>query len=286
LRNAGEIRVQGPIACAGRNETWGGTLIPKGNRKRRSLVALALAGSAALLLSTGSSAEGPTVESAGPGSSGYYWSPSETTVGVGGSVTLRSTSTVVPHGVRWTGGPEKPSCSGVPVEQEEIDWSGDCTFAQAGSYAFVCTVHPTEMKGTISVSAGAPPPALPQAPAAAPESPLQGPASTALRLARRQAGISVLGSIALSPASAGGKLEVLLLTKGALKTAARPARTRVGRLLRFPLRVGRVAFAVPLEGRARRALSSRGKLSLTVQVTVRAPGQPALTLKRGVVLDD
>ncbi len=250
------------------------------------LVALALAGSAMLFLSTGSSAEGPTIESAGPGSSGYYWSPSAATIGVGGSVTLRSTSTVVPHGVRWTGGPEKPSCSGVSVEGEKIGWSGDCTFAQAGSYTFVCTVHPTEMKGTISVSSGAPPPALPEAPAVSPESPLQGPASGALRLARNQAGTSVRGSIALSPASTGGKLEVLLLTKGALAMAARPASTKVGRLLRSPLRVGRVAFAVPLEGRARRALSSREKLPLTVQVTVRAPGQAALTLKRGVVLHD
>jgi hypothetical protein len=193
---------------------------------------------------------------------------------------------MVPHGVRWTGGPEKPSCSGVPVEQEKIGWSGDCTFAQAGSYTFVCTVHPTEMKGTISVSSGAPPPALPETPAVSPESPLQGLASGALRLARNQAGTSVRGSIALSPASAGGKLEVLLLTKGALTMAAPPASTRVGRLLRSPLGVGRVAFAVPLEGRARRALNSRDKLPLTVQVTVRAPGQAALTLKRGVVLHD
>jgi hypothetical protein len=202
-------------------------------------------------------------------------------------VTLRSTSTVVPHGVRWTGGPEKPSCSGVPVEQEKIGWSGDCTFAQAGSYTFVCTVHPTEMKGTISVSSGAPPPVPPEeTPAVSPESPLQGPASGALRLARNQAGTSVRGSIAFSPASAGGELEVLLLTKGALRMAAPAASTKVGRLLRFPLRVGRIAFAVPLDGRARHALGSREKLPLTVQVTVRAPGQAALTLKRGVVLHD
>lgn len=193
---------------------------------------------------------------------------------------------MVPHGVRWTGGPEKPSCSGVPVEQEKIGWSGDCTFAQAGSYTFVCTVHPTEMKGTIEVSSGAPPPAPPEAPAASPESPLQVPASSALRLAGNQAGTSVLGSIALSPASAGGKLEVLLLTKGPLTMTARRAGTRVGRLLRSPLGVGRTAFAVPLEGRARRALSSRERLPLTVHVTVRAPGQAALTLQRGVVLHD
>lgn len=193
---------------------------------------------------------------------------------------------MVPHGVRWTGGPEKPSCSGVPIEQEEIGWSGDCTFAQAGSYTFVCTVHPTEMKGTISVSSAVPPPAPPETPAVSPESPLQGPASSALRLVRNQTGASVRGSIALSPASAGGKLEVLLLTKGALTMAAPPASTRVGRLLRSPLGAGRVAFAVPLDGRARRALSSREKLPLTVQVTVRAPGQAALTLKRGVVLRD
>ncbi len=256
-----------------------------GTRKRQFLVALVLGGAAALNLSSGSSAEGPTVESAGPApGTGFYWSPGTASVGVGGTVTLRSTSTVVPHGVRWTGGPTTPSCSGVPVDEEKIGWSGDCAFAQAGTYSFVCTVHPVEMKGTITVSSGETPPVGPEAPAGPPESPLRGPASGALKLARSQQGTSVRGSVALSPASAGGKLEVLLFAKRAAASAAGVAGSRVGRLLRSPLKAGRVEFTVPLAGGARRTLRSVQRLSLTVQVIVKAPGQAALTLKRGVVL--
>ncbi len=256
-----------------------------GSRKRQLLVASVLGTIGALSMSTGSSAEGPIIESAGPGTAGFFWSPSAATIGIGGSVTLRSTSTVVPHGVRWTGGPEAPSCTGVPVDQEKIGWSGDCTFAQPGAYTFVCTVHPEEMKGTITVSSSGTPPVSPEPPGGSPESPLQGPASRALKLVKSQQGTSVRGSVALSPASSGGKLEVVLLAKGSLMSAGSSAPTRIGRLVRTRVKAGRVSFAVPLTSRAARsALRSRKKLPLTVQMTVKAPGQPALTLTRGVVL--
>src|SRR6476469_1885118 len=159
----------------------------------------------------GSAAE-PTIE-AHEGPTSFSWSPSSASVAVGGTVAFKNSSNAVPHGVRWTGGPEKPSCSsGVAVEQEKTNWSGTCTFAQLGTYSFVCTVHPTEMKGTITVtSTGEPPPPPPPAE----ESPLQGPASSALKLAKSQRGSSVRGSIDLTQAAAGGKLEVLLFMKRA-----------------------------------------------------------------------
>jgi plastocyanin len=252
-------------------------------RKRRFLVALLLGSAAALQFVAESSAEGPTIESAGPGSNGYFWRPSTASVGAGGTVNFTSTSTTVPHGVRWTGGPEKPTCSGVPIEAEKTDWSGSCTFAQAGTYAFVCTVHPNEMKGTITVSSTESPPPPPP-PGGSPESPLQGGAS-ALKLAKSQKGSSVRGSVALSQASAGGRLEVVLLAKHSLLSAAgSPGMTRVGRLVRSPLSAGRVSFAVPLKRAARMTLRSNKKLSLRVQVKVVPPGQAALTLTRGVAL--
>jgi plastocyanin len=243
-------------------------------RKRQLVLALLVGGGAALQLVAASSAAGPVIESAGSGTSGYSWRPSTATIGPGGSVTFRSTSTEIPHGVTWTGGPEKPSCSGVPIEQEKTNWSGDCTFAQPGTYSFVCTVHPTEMKGTITVSSTEPPPGPPP-PGGPPESPLQGPASRALKLAKSQHGSAVRGSVGLSPASAGGKLEVLLLGK---------AGGRMGRLVRASLKAGRMSFSVPLKAFARRTLRSQKKLALTVQVVVKPPGRAALTLKRGVVL--
>jgi plastocyanin len=260
---------------------------PRGSgwRGRRVFPVVLLLGCAgALQIVTASPAEGPTIEAAGNFETGYVWRPSTATVGLGGSVSFKNTSTTVPHGVTWTGGPGKPSCSGVPIEQEQTNWSGSCSFAQAGAYTFVCTVHPTEMKGTITVSSTETPPGSPPPPGGSTESPLQGPASQALKIAKSQQGTSVRGSVDLSQASAGGKLEVVLLAKSASSSAGASAMSKVGRLIRSPLRAGRVSFSVPLKGVGRRALQSQRKLALTVQVVVKPPARTALTLKRGVVL--
>ena len=236
---------------------------PRGSgwRGRRVFPVVLLLGCAgALQIVTASSAEGPTIESAGNFETGYVWRPSTATVGLGGAVTFKSSSTTVPHGVTWTGGPGKPSCNGVPIEQEQTNWSGSCSFAQAGAYTFVCTVHPTEMKGTITVSSSEVPPGPSPPPGGSNESPLQGPASRALTIAKSQKGTSVRGSVDLSQASAGGKLEVVLLAK--------TGGSKVGRLVRSPLRAGRLSFSVPLKGVGRRALRSPKKRALTVQVVV------------------
>jgi plastocyanin len=243
-----------------------------------------LACAAALASAAASAAENPAIE-AGTVSGGFVWKPSSATVGAGGAVTFRNASSVVPHGVRWTGGPETPSCSGVPVEQEKTSWSGDCTFAQPGSYTFVCTVHPTEMKGTVTVTSGEVPPGPPPPPAPPPESPLQGGQANALKISKHQRGRAVRGTIALSQAGAGGRLEVsLFASQAVLSGTAAPPVSRVGRIVRSPLTPGTVAFSVPLKRKARRALAGRGKLSLAVQVVVAAPGQTALTLNRRMVI--
>jgi plastocyanin len=259
---------------------------PQGSGRRGRLIPLALllTSTAALHFVTGSSATGPTIEAA-EGGGGYLWRPSSATVGPGGTVTFKSASGVVPHGVTWTGGPERPSCSGVPIDQEKTAWSGECAFAQPGTYDFVCYVHPVEMKGTITVSSAESPSSPAPSPGGATESPLRGRASRALRLARSQRGTSVRGSVDLSPVSAGGRLEVLLLARRAsLSAAGHSARKRVGRLVRSPLRAGRVSFSVSLRGPARRALRREGKLRLKVKVIVMPPGRAALTLTRGVSL--
>jgi plastocyanin len=94
----------------------------------------------------------PTIEAAGGGYGGYYWSPSTAEVAAGGKVTFQNTSATVPHGVVWTGGPETPSCPGVPVNEGKTTWKGTCTFTHPGVYSFHCYVHPTEMTGTITVT--------------------------------------------------------------------------------------------------------------------------------------
>lgn len=67
-------------------------------------------------------------------------------------VIFKNSSASTPHGVDWTGGPATPSCTaGVPVDSSGTSWTGDCSFSQAGSYPFVCTVHPA-MTGSVSVT--------------------------------------------------------------------------------------------------------------------------------------
>jgi hypothetical protein len=89
----------------------------------------------------------------------------------------------------------------------------------------------------------------------------------------------------LSQASAGGRLEVLLLARRAsLSAAGSSAMSNVGRVVRTALKAGRVSFTVPLKSVARRALRSQEKLSLKVKVRVMPPGRAVLTLTRGVVL--
>jgi plastocyanin len=246
----------------------------------------------ALIPGASSSAEGPTIEATGNGYS-FYWSPSSAQTTPGGTVNFKSPSASIPHGVAWSGGPAAPACSGVPVNGSGTSWSGGCTFPQAGSYAFYCTVHPTEMKGTITASSGGTPDPTPDPypnpkppPPTDPDgSPLQGPASQALKLAKSQRGNAVRGSVALSQAAVGGKLDVrLLMAAASLPDSGRAGPVTVGRQVRGALKEGRVKFAVALRRVARRALEERGLLSLKVRLTIAPPGGKALVLNRSVTV--
>ena len=97
-----------------------------------------------------------TVETTGALGS-YNWTPESTEINAGGTVEFKNAQGNT-HAVTWNvGDPETPTCPGVP-STGAANWSGTCTFAQAGTYAFHCTVHPAEMTGTITVAAVGPQP--------------------------------------------------------------------------------------------------------------------------------
>jgi plastocyanin/uncharacterized protein YfiM (DUF2279 family) len=292
-------------------------------RTRRRLLFLlaAVLGAAIVVLPAVAGSEtAPTIEAVN--SSGYYgeqhhyWSPSAATVGAGDAVTLTN-PTGVAHGVEWVNGPATPACSsGVPVGTSAAasgtKWSGTCTFAQAGTYTFYCTVHHAEMTGTITVNANgtttttttattsqpyssgtttAGTPTIPpesertSGQGSSPGSPLAGSASRALKLAPHQHGKSVRGSIQLSQAGAAGRLQVELLARSAsLASAGHPAQVRVGRIVRVASRAGRLSFSVPLSMRAKSALSRHGRIALTVKVVVKPSSGAAVTITRSVVV--
>lgn len=238
------------------------------------------------------------------------WKPPEVAVSSGGTVAFSNT-TGVAHGVEWrNGNPATPSCSGVPTtfKESSANWSGTCTFAQPGTYTFYCTVHGSEMTGTITVTAstttgttptttatttastttaGAPGGGgpSPSSPAGSSASPLAGSAASAFKLSSTQHGHAVRGSVGISTAGAGGSLEVDLLVKAAsLATGGHTARVRVGKLVLSHLHAGKNAFSVPLNSRARRALRRHGHLALSARMLVSPPGGSTLTITRSVLV--
>jgi plastocyanin len=115
-------------------------------------------------------------------------------------------------------------------------------------------------------------------------SPLVG-GSHALTLAASQHSATVHGSIDVSPAGAGGRLEVAVFAPGASLAAARhPAGVRVGRLLRSAVRAGVVSFVVPLSTRVRATLRHRRRLTLSVLVVFTATSGSSSTVTKSVVL--
>jgi plastocyanin len=268
-------------------------------RRRYVLLAALLGLATAMLPAIASSETSPTVEAVNEGSAPYpehhRWSPAQATVMAGGVVTFSNPGTV-PHGVEWVGGPEKPACSaGVPVGTTEIasggKWSGTCTFSQPGTYTFYCTVHHAEMTGTITVSASGTT-TVTTTPTTTPTtttttttpqpsgSPLVGGPS----LRSTQRGGSVRGSLEISQAGDGDRLEIDVLVKRAsLATAKHAAQVRVGRFARGSVSAGRLPFVVKLDSKARRAVKRHHRLALVVKIVLAPFYGESTTVTRSVL---
>lgn len=272
----------------------------------RYLAAAAVLGVAlAIVPSVANSEPAPTVKAVETSLYSYSWSPSEVAVSPGGEVTFANSTAGVPHGIVWTS-PAKPNCAASVPDGEggkeassSSSWTGSCTFAAAGAYTFRCYVHPymtgtitvsgsgttttgtttpiTETAPTTSTSTGPPPPAS--------EGPLlAGSAAHALSLPQRQRGRFVRGSIDLSKAAAGGRLEIdLLASRASLSTAHHSALVPVGRLARTGLRGGELHFAVSLNKRGLSALRRHHRLMLVVKITIAGVAGKPLTIARSVL---
>lgn len=271
-------------------------------RKRLSYLALAavLGVGAAVLPALAASESTPTVEAVNHPASLYTeekhsWSPPQTTVLAGGVVTFSNPSTI-PHGVEWVGGPAKPGCTGgVPVGTTETasgtKWSGSCTFTQAGAYTFYCTVHHAEMTGTIVVNADGttttttttPTTTTPTTTTPTTESPSGSPLAKRPLLRSKQSGGVVKGTLDISQAGAGNRLEIDVFARSALLAATtRSARTRVGHFVRGSVRVGALPFSVKLTAKARKAVKRHRQLALSVSIVLTSSNGKSLTVPRSV----
>jgi plastocyanin len=264
------------------------------------LVAL-LGIAAAVLPSIASSETSPTVEAVNKPANGYYeaehlWSPSQTTVMTSGVVTFRN-STEIPHGVEWRSA-IKPSCEEgpgkVPVGTTEAasgtNWSGSCTFTQPGTYTFWCTVHHAKMAGTITVNPNGTTTTTTTTPTTTttttPVEPSSGsPLVGSPSLRSGQRGGSVKGSLDISKAGGGDRLEIDVFAQSAsLAKAKHSTRARVGRLVRNSVSAGKVTFVVTLNAKARKALKRHHRLALSVKITLTPFYGEATTLTRAVVM--
>ncbi len=240
-----------------------------------------------------------------------------TTIAAGGEVTFVDDSSVAAN-IAWTGA--APTCSsGVPVSPTPAatGWEGKCKFEAPGDYKFESSaMYPTYRQYEIVVSeptttgttptgtgtgaktvggssnpsgsggsstgSGSPGQGGGDAPVG---SPFVGSASSACKLPASQHGHAVHGSVDVSSAGAGGRLEVQLLAASAsLASAAHSSRMRVGRLVRPSLPAGADKFTVSLDAAARRALRTRGHLALTVKILLTSAGGSVATVIRGVIL--
>jgi plastocyanin len=282
-------------------------------RRRLATVAVGVLGVAAgALPAIAGSQTTPTIEpvSVGKGIYGeeFRWSPSSAAVGVGASVALANPSEVK-HGIYWSGGPAAPSCSaGVPVgtgpAASGTNWSGSCTFPVAGVYTFYCTVHGPAMSAQVSVSAsgtttvttttGTQPSPVPTGTAPSPGPGIEGgagspsgagPASLltaapaqAIKLSSVSHGRFIRGRIALSSAAHGGRLEVRALIRRGGRSV------RAATLVRAGLPGGPLTFELALSHAALRPLRGGHRLSVTVELTLRASSGASLRVSRRLLV--
>ncbi len=207
--------------------------------------------------------------------------------------------------IAWTG--TAPSCSSsVPVSPTapKTDWEGKCKFEQPGTYKFESSTlfkedgfdytkyeivvegatgtTPTTPTTTTPTTTTPTAPTTPTEPGSG--SPLEG-GSRALKLASSQHGSTVHGSIKVTQAGSGGRLEVgLFAADASLAKAAHPAKVRVGRLVRSSLKPGEVSFSVPLSAKGKTALRRHRRLALTVKIMLTPQRGAAVTVTRIVVV--
>ena len=243
-----------------------------------------------------------------PGSGSNPPPASKVTIAAGGEVMFTDNAKTKAN-IAWVG--TAPACSpGVPVSPTapQAPWEGKCKFEQPGTYRFesstlfnegpslnytkyeivvestATSTTPTTTTTTTTPTTTTTSPTTPSEPSHSSGSLLEG-GSRALKLAGSQHGSTVHGSIKVSQAGSGGRLEVGLFAAGAsLAKAGHPAQLRVGRLVRSSLKAGRVSFSVPLGAEGKAALRRRRRLAVTVKIALTPQHGAAATVTRVVVM--
>jgi hypothetical protein len=220
------------------------------------------------------------------------------TLASGGSIAYGDNKTAA--NLAWSG--TAPACEpSVPVAPAapKTGWEGKCTFATPGTYEFESSTlwpeytkyevivegsTPTGTTGESGSKGGSTPATTTPSPIPASESPTGSPLSGALTIHSSQRGTIVKGSLQVSTADAGDRLEVdLLATAASLAKAGRTAQV-VGRFVSASVRAGRQSFSMKLDPRARQALKRHHRLALKVKITLTPAYGAAMSITKPVTV--
>jgi hypothetical protein len=226
---------------------------------------------------------------------------SKVTIASGGSLTFADSKAAA--NIAWTG--TAPTCeSAVPVApaSPKTGWEGKCTFATPGTYEFESSTlfndgvdNYTKYEVVVEGSATAPPTGTTggsgstpstttSGPAPAGESPAGSPLSGAPRISPSQRGSTVKGSLEVSKAGAGDRLEVDLIATTASLAKAGHATQVVGRFVSASVSAGQRSFSVKLNTKATRVLKRHHYLALKAKITLTPVNGEATSVTRSVTL--
>jgi plastocyanin len=252
--------------------------------------ALAVVAVSALVLPASANGQAPGTATVTAIDGPPRWEPSSADLALGGTVTFAYPMGGSAHSVTFVNPPASPSCSPAwPTAVLAAPWTAACSFNTAGTYYFLCGVpQHTGMTGTIVVAGpGTPTPPPPPPPPTTPPpggSPSE-PGSVSVKVARRQRGTIVRGSVTTSVD--GSRLAIRALVSNRQLAKSRPRRIRnvsVGSLRRLVASAGKTSFALKLNAAARRALNRRDRLTVNLRITATPPGGAATTKTARVTL--
>jgi hypothetical protein len=226
-------------------------------------------------------------------------------------VTIAGGGTVmfVDHGkeanLAWTG--TAPACEpSAPVAPAapKTGWEGKCTFATPGTYNFESSTlfneggsldytkyevvvegsAPTTPPTGTTGGGGSPPGTTTPSPTTAGESPTGSLLSGVPTIHSSQRGTIIKGSLQISEAGAGDRLEVDLLATTASLAKAGHATQVVGRFVSASVSAGQHSFSVKLTAKARKALKRHHRMVLEVKITLTPAHGEAVSVTKSVTV--
>jgi plastocyanin len=246
------------------------------------LAALAAGAVAAFVVSASAQVTGPPTTASFTAGDNYWRVTGSTattaTIAAGGTVTFSNPVPNSAHNATFTGSAPSFCDPLLPGGAALPPWSSTCRFDAPGTYPFVCTIH-NGMGGTVQVLPPGTTPPPPPAPGTPPPGGLPSePGSPSVKVARRQRGTTLRGSVTTSEDSS--RIAITALVSNHLLAQSRPRRIRkvsVGALRKQVATAGKTSFAVRLRRAARRALERRGRLAVDVRIVVTPPAGRATT---------